>query len=252
MKDTASKESFTSHPQLNKYLLAGLQLDDQVDSYNSLCEYITELYESKQIALDDVQHLYYEHFLIDTTEHLSHNTLVSCGVFGFEIERILESSNQFAKLKLIDHEYALEELAHDYSDNFVRERAKLILYQKEQESLLPKHFKIIYSQLNNKQFGGQLTDDNSLLITLVSDMLDVYSRSCDARVCYNGTTDTYTYSITMYDTSEYDFTHIDATRLLKFESRFAFDCNSLKIYSKNNVDAQRVIDVLKFFFEEYL
>ena len=155
MKDIVSKEVLTSHVNLNKHLLAGLQLDDPIDSYRLLYEYIAELHDTGQITLDEIRKIYYEYFHVDEPENLPYHVLVACGVFGFEIDRILKTENQLAKLKLVDGGYALEELSYD-SDKFVKNRAKLFLYQKEHEAALPEHFKIICSQLNRTQVGCQL------------------------------------------------------------------------------------------------
>lgn len=250
MKDIVSKEVLKSHVQLNKYLLAGLQLDDQISSSASLCDYMVKLYNEKHITLEDIRYIYYDHFHIDNLEHMSYFTLVSCGVFGFEIERILSSDNQLAKLKLISNGYALEELLRD-SDEVVKRRAGLELYKRERESALPKHFKIICSQLNKEQVGCQLADE-SLLINFIDDMFDGYSADCYAKIDYNEFTNTYMYSIKFHDMSDDYFTHVEAKRLLELESRFCIEDNHLDIYTNDDVDVQRVIDVLKFFFEEYM
>lgn len=251
MKDTASKEVLTSHLQLNKYLLAGLQLNDKADSLNLLCEYIFKLYDNEQITLDEVRRIYYNHFHIDQIEQLHPVILVNCAMLGFEIDCIVQSDNTAAKLQLLSHDYALEELLHD-SDQNVRSRAELLLYQKEQNELLPDHFKIICSQLNNKRIAGQLCKHTSLLVTFVSDMFEYDTAHVYARVHYDDITGTYTYSINHQDLSCYDFTHLDAIRLLELDSQFVIQNDTLEIYANENVDAQRVIDVLTFFFEEYL
>ena len=251
MKDTISKEVLTSHSQLNKYLLAGLQLNDRADSLNLLCEYIVKLYDNEQITLDEARRVYYDHFHIDQIEQLHPVILVNCAMLGFEIDRIVQSDNTAAKLKLLSHDYALEELSHD-SDQNVRSRAELLLYQKEQNELLPDHFKRICSQLNNKRVAGQLGDDQSLLITFVNDMFEQYDALIYARVQYKDATNAYVYSINHQDLSCYDFTHLDAIRLLELDSQFVIQNDTLEIYTNENVDAQRVIDVLTFFFEEYL
>jgi len=251
MKDTASKEVLTSHSQLNKYLLAGLQLNDKIDSLNLLCEYIVKLYDNNRITLDDARRVYYDHFHIDQIEQLHPVILVNCGMLGFEIERILQSDNAAAKLQLLSHGYALEELSHD-SDQCVKARAEVLLYQKAQRELLPDHFKRICSQLNNKRVAGQLDDDQSLLITFVNDMFEQYDARIYARVQYKDATNAYVYSINHQDLSCYDFTHLDAIRLLELDSQFVIQNDTLEIYANENVDAQRVIEVLKFFFEEYL
>ena len=251
MKDIVSKEVLTSHSHLNKQLLAGMQLDDPIDSYKLLYEYIAELHDAGQITLDEVRNIYYEHFHVDKPENLPYHVLVACGVFGFEIDRILKTENQLAKLKLVDGSYALEELSYD-SDQFVKNRAKLLLYQKEREAALPEHFKIICSQLNKKQVGCQLAHDESLLITIVNDMFDGYASDLYAKVDYNDFTNTYMYSIKFCDAFDYNFTYVDAARLFELEARFAVRNNQLDIYTNDDVDVQRVIDILKFFFEEYM
>ena len=250
MKDIVLKEVLKSHEQLNKYLLAGLQLDDSIDSSTALCDYIVKLYNENRITLDDIRYIYYDYFHIDNLEYISYSTLVSCGVFGFEIEKILSSDNQLAKLKLISNGYALEELARD-SDEVVENRAELELYKRERESMLPKHFKIICSQLNKEIVGCQLVDE-SLLINLIDDMFDDYSADCYAKVDYNEFTNTYLYAIKFHNSLDYDFTQVEAKRLLELESRFVVRDNQLNIYTNDDVDVQRVIDVLKFFFEEYM
>jgi hypothetical protein len=251
MRDIRKLSLATSHPHLNKHLLAGMQLDDPIDSSKLLYEYIAELHDTGQITLDEVRKIYYEHFRVDKPENLPYHTLVACGVFGFEIDRILKTENQLAKLKLVDGGYALEELSHD-SDKFVKNRAKLFLYQKEREAALPEHFKIICSQLNKKQVGCQLAHDESLLITIVNDMFDGYTSDLYAKVDYNEFTNAYMYSIKFCDAFDYNFTYVDAARLFELEVRFAVRNNQLDIYTNDDVDVQRVIDVLKFFFEEYL
>lgn len=251
MKDTASKEVLTSHSQLNKYLLAGLQLNDKADSLNLLCEYIFKLYDNEQITLDEVRRIYYNHFHIDQIEQLHPVILVNCGMLGFEIDRILQSDNTAAKLQLLSHNYALEELSHD-SDQNVRSRAELLLYQKEQNELLTDHFKKICSQLNNKRVAGQLGKNESLLVTFVSDMFEKYNARIYACIHYHDSTNAYTYLITHQDLSDYDFTHLDAIRLLELGAKFVIQNDTLEIYVNDDVDAQRVVDILKFFFEEYL
>ena len=251
MKSTISKEVLISHAQLNKYLLAGLQLNDRADSLNLLCEYIVKLYDNEQITLDDARRVYYDHFHIDQIDQLHPAILVNCGALGFEIDRILQSDNTAAKLQLLSHGYALEELSHD-SDQCVKARAEVLLYQKEQHELLPDHFKRICSQLNNTRVAGQLDDDQSLLITFVNDMFEQYDARIYARVQYKDATNTYLYSINHQDLSCYDFTHLDAIRLLELDSQFVIQNDTLEIYANENVDTQRVIEVLKFFFEEYL
>lgn len=250
MKGIVSKEVLKSHVQLNKYLLAGLQLDDRINSSASLCDYMVKLYNEKHITLEDVRYIYYDYFHVDDLECMSDSTLVSCGVFGFEIERILSSSNQLAKLKLINNGYALEELLRD-SDEVVKRRADLELYKREHESALPTHFKIICSQLNKEHVGCQLVDE-SLLINLIDDMFDDTSADCYAKIDYNDFTNTYMYSIKFHDSFAYDFTQVEAKRLLELESRFVVQDNRLDIYTNDDVDVQIVIDVLKFFFEEYM
>lgn len=83
-------------------------------------------------------------------------------------------------------------------------------------------------------------------------MFEYYTAHCYAIVHYNDTTNSYTYLITHQDLSDYDFTHLDAIRLLELNSQFVIQNDTLEIYSNNEVDSQRVIEVLKFFFEEYL
>ena len=251
MKDTTSKEVLTSHSQLNKYLLADLQFNNIIDSRELFCEYVVKLYDENQITLDDARRVYYDHFRIDQIEQLHPVILVNCAMLGFEIDRIVQSDNTAAKLQLLSHDYALEELSHD-SDQNVRSRAELLLYQKEQNELLPDHFKIICSQLNNKRVAGQLCKHTSLLVTFVSDMFEYDTAHVYARVHYDDIAGTYTYSINHQDLSCYDFTHLDAIRLLELDSQFVIQNDTLEIYANENVDAQRVIEVLKFFFEEYL
>lgn len=251
MKDTASKEVLTSHSQLNKYLLADLQFNNIIDSRELFCEYVVKLYDENQITLDDARRVYYDHFQIDQIEQLHPVMLVNCAMLGFEIDRIVQSDNTAAKLKLLSRGYALEELSHD-SDQNVRSRAELLLYQKEQNELLPDHFKRICSQLNNKRVAGQLCKHKSLLVTFVSDMFEYDTAHTYARVHYDDIAGTYTYSINHQDLSCYDFTHLDAIRLLELDSQFVIQNDTLEIYANENVDTQRVIEVLKFFFEEYL
>ena len=250
MKDTASKEVLTSHSQLNKYLLADLQFNNIIDSRELFCEYVVKLYDENQITLDDARSVYYDHFRIDQIEQLHPVILVNCAMLGFEIDRIVQSDNTAAKLKLLSHGYALEELLRD-SDEFVKDRAKLELYKRERESALPKHFKIICSQLNKEQVGCQLADE-SLLINFIDDMFDGYSADCYAKIDYNEFTNTYMYSIKFHDMSDDYFTHVEAKRLLELESQFCIEDNHLDIYTNDDVDVQRVIDVLKFFYEEYM
>ena len=250
MKNISELNPFTSDAQLNKYLLAGLQLEDYVNSFQ-LHDYIKETYKNNQITLDDVRRVYYEHFHVDEIEDLPYLVLKSCGTFGFEIERILKSDNEAAKLELAQYGYALEELLHD-SEELIKHLAKLKLHQKECESILPEHFKNICSRLNRQQLGCQLTDAKSLLITFINDMFDSYSSDCYAKVNYNNFTNTYTYSIKFRDAFDYDFTHVEATRLLELKARFSIKKGNLYIYTNDSVDAQRVIDVVKFFFEEYM
>ena len=251
MKDTTAKEVLTSHEQLNKYLLADLQFNNIIDSHALFCEYVVKLYDENQITLDDARCVYYDHFRIDQLEHLHPVMLVNCAMLGFEIDRIVQSDNAAAKLKLLSRGYALEELSHD-SDQNVRSRAEVLLYQKEQHELLPDHFKRICSQLNDKRVAGQLGKNESLLVTFVSDMFEYYAAHCYAIVHYNDATNLYTYLITHQDLSDYDFTHLDAIRLLELDAKFVIQNDTLEIYVNDDVDAQRVVDVLKFFFEEYL
>ena len=177
--------------------------------------------------------------------------LVNCGMLGFEIDRILQSDNAAAKLQLLSHGYALEELSHD-SDQYVRSRAELLLYQKEQNELLPDHFKRICSQLYNTRVAGQLDHNRALLVTFVNNMIEPYDANVYAHVNYNNITNSYTYSITHQDWSEYDFTQLDAIKLLELDAKFLIQHGTLKIYTNDDTDAQRVVDILKFFFEEYL
>lgn len=251
MKDIASKEVLTSHSQLNKYLLADLQFNNIIDSRELFCEYVVKLYDENQITLDDARRVYYDHFRIDQIEQLHPVILVNCAMLGFEIDRIVQSDNTAAKLKLLSHGYALEELSHD-SDQNVRSRAELLLYQKEQNELLPDHFKKICSQLNNKRVAGQLGKNESLLVTFVSDMFEKYNARIYACIHYHDSTNAYTYLITHQDLSDYDFTHLDAIRLLELGAKFVIQNDTLEIYVNDDVDAQRVVDILKFFFEEYL
>ena len=251
MKDTTSKEVLTSHEQLNKYLLADLQFNNIIDSRELFCEYIVKLYDENQITLDDARRVYYDHFRIDQIEQLHPAILVNCAMLGFEIDRIIQSDNIAAKLKLLSRGYALEELSHD-SDQNVRSRAELLLYQKEQNKLLPDHFKKICSQLNNNRVAGQIGKNKSLLVTFVSDMFEYYSAHVYACVHYNDVTNSYTYLITHQDLSDYDFTHLDAIRLLELDAKFVIQNDTLEIFVDDDVDVQRVVGVLKFFFEEYL
>ena len=250
MKDTTSKEVLTSHDQLNKYLLADLQFNNIIDSRELFCEYVVKLYDENQITLDDARRVYYDHFRIDQIEQLHPVMLINCAMLGFEIDSIIQSDNTAAKLKLLSRGYVLEELSHD-SDQNVKSRAKLLLYQKEQNELLPDHFKKICSQLNKEQVGCQLADE-SLLINFIDDMFDGYSADCYAKIDYNDFTNTYMYSIKYHDMSDDYFTHVEAKRLLELESRFCVQDNRLDIYTNDDVDVQRVINVLKFFYEEYM
>ena len=83
-------------------------------------------------------------------------------------------------------------------------------------------------------------------------MFDGYASALYAKVDYNEFTNTYMYSIKFCDAFDYNFTYVDAARLFELEARFAVRNNQLDIYTNDDVDAQRVIDVLKFFFEEYM
>ena len=105
-----------------------------------------------------------------------------------------------------------------------------------------------------EQDTGRLSiaHDESLLITIVNDMFDGYASDLYAKVDYNEFTNTYIYSIKFRDAFDYDFTYVDAARLFELEARFAVRNNQLDIYTNDDVDVQRVIDILKFFFEEYM
>lgn len=150
------KKDLTQNQMINKYLLSGVELNDEFydddDNANYLfIEILAYEYDCKRLTHDELLYILYDIFQIDK-QFNSYSELVinQLALLGLETHRILNSDYTYAKKLLVLTNQHLNELNQDDNDSIRKlalQRSKLINKVKHTS----KEMKLLFDSLTHRE-----------------------------------------------------------------------------------------------------